>query len=224
VVAVVVAVAMGISAPAVAATPKGKAFGAPDPVINTAKPLASSYVIGPQDTIEVEVFQTPDLTRTAIVDDSGMILMPLIGKVMAAGSTTEALGKTIAAQFEKTYVKDPVVTVTVKNSQSQKVTVDGAVMAPGIYALSGATTLLQAVALAKGPDVREANIKKVAIFRQIDGQRQAAVFNLAAIRSGKADDPQVYANDVIVVDTSQGRSLLRDLGNAMPFLSFFRPW
>jgi polysaccharide export outer membrane protein len=194
----------------------------PDPAANALRPLADNYVVGPQDTIEVEVFQTPELTKTVIVDDSGMILLPLIGKVQAAGATTEALSARIAKSFEETYVKDPVVTVTVKKSESQRITVDGAVVQPGIYPLTGTTTLLQAVALARGPDVREANIKKVAIFRQIGGQRQSAIYNLAAIRSGKEADPQVYANDIVVVETSGSRGILRDLGSALPILSVFR--
>jgi polysaccharide export outer membrane protein len=120
-------------------------------------------------------------------------------------------------------VKDPLVTVTVRESSSQKVTIDGAVVQPGIYPIAGNTTLMQAVALARGPDTI-ANTREVAIFRNTGAQRTAAVFDLSAIRSGKAVDPPVYANDVIVVETSGGRRFLRDLGNVVPFISLFRPY
>ena len=87
--------------------------------------------------------------------------------------------------------------------------------------LSGPTTLMQAVTLAKGPDPKLANLHKVAVFRQVGSQRMAAMFDLASIRAGKSEDPQVLANDTIVVDTSGGRTFLQSLGNIVPLLSLF---
>jgi len=184
----------------------------------------ADYKIGPQDTLVVDVFQVPDLSKTVQVETSGTILLPLIGQVAATGRTPKELSDEIAAQLGKDYVKDPLVTVTVKESSSQKVTIDGAVVQPGIYPIAGNTTLMQAVALAKGPDPSLANTRQVAIFRNAGAQRTAAVFDLSAIRSGKAADPPVYANDVIVVETSGGRRFLRDLGNVVPFFALFRPY
>jgi len=184
----------------------------------------SDYKIGPQDTLIVDVFQVPDLSKTVQVETSGTILLPLIGQVVATGRTPKQLSDDISEQLSKSYVKDPLVTVTVKESSSQKVTIDGAVVQPGIYPIAGNTTLMQAVALARGPDPSLANTRQVAIFRNSGSQRTAAVFDLSAIRSGKAVDPPVYANDVIVVETSGGRRFLRDLGNVVPFVSLFRPY
>jgi len=184
----------------------------------------SDYRIGPQDTLIVDVFQVEDLSKTVQVETNGTILLPLIGQVMATGRTPKQLSDDIAEQLGKSYVKDPLVTVTVKESSSQKVTIDGAVVQPGIYPIAGNTTLMQAVALAKGPDPNLANTKEVAIFRNNGAQRTAAVFDLSAIRAGKAVDPPVYANDVIVVETSGGRRFLHDLGNVVPFVSLFRPF
>ena len=181
----------------------------------------TDYRIGPQDTLVVDVFQVPDLSKTVQVETSGTILMPLIGQVTATGRTPKELSDDIAAQLGKDYVKDPLVTVTVKESSSQKVTIDGAVVQPGIYPIAGNTTLMQAVALAKGPDPNLANTREVAIFRNSGTQRTAAIFDLSAIRSGKAVDPPVYANDVIVVETSGGRRFLRDLA---PFIPWIRPF
>lgn len=197
-----------------------------------AAPLAASgfdlnsggYKIGAQDTIEVDVFQIPDLSKTGQVDVAGNIRLPLVGAVQAAGRTPAELSDLIETKLQNTYVKDPRVSVTVKESSSRRVTVDGAVVQPGIYPLAGPTTLMQAVALARGPDPRAANIRKVSIFRDVGGQRQATVFNLDAIRSGEAPDPQVYPNDIVVVDTSRGRALLRDLSGALPFFSIFTPF
>jgi len=185
---------------------------------------STAYKIGAQDTVEIDVFQIPDLSKTTQVDAAGNVRLPLLGDVQAAGRTPSELAAFVQTELARTYVKDPKVSVTVKESSSRRVTVDGAVVQPGIYALSGPTTLLQAVALARGPDPREANLKKVAIFRQISGQRQAAVFDLSAIRSGAVADPQVYPDDVVVVEASRGRSFLRDLSGALPILSIFRPF
>src|SRR6185437_4898280 len=114
--------------------------------------------------------------------------------VSAAGKTPPELSRMIAAALEKDYLNDPIVTVTVKDATSKRVTVDGAVMQPGIYQIPGQTTLMQAIAMAKGPDT-VADISKVAIFRVNGEKRTAAVFNLSQIRTGKMADPPVYPND-----------------------------
>lgn len=181
------------------------------------------YLIGPQDKLDVNVFQIEDLSKVVTVESSGTILLPLIGQVRATGRTAKALSEDIAEKFGEKYVKDPLVTVTVTESASQKVTVDGAVTQPGIYPISGNTTLTQAVALARGT-IEDANLRQVAIFRNEGDKRMAAVFDLSAIRSGKMPDPQIEANDVIVVDTAGGRRILRTLGTLVPFLYLFRPY
>ena len=183
----------------------------------------SDYLIGPQDNLEVNVFQIEDLSKTVRVESSGTILMPLIGQVRASGRTVKDLSDEIATKLGEKYVKDPLVTVTVVESASQKVTVDGAVTQPGIYPISGNTTLTQAVALARGT-IEDANLRQVAIFRNEGDKRMAAVFDLSAIRAGRLPDPPVLANDVIVVETATGRRILRSLGTLVPFLYLFRPY
>ena len=183
----------------------------------------SDYKIGPQDTLDVNVFQVQDLSKEVRVETGGTILLPLIGQVQASGKTPSQLGDEIATMLGEKYVRDPLVTVTVKESASQKVTIDGAVTQPGIYPISGSTTLTQAVALARGP-IEDANLRQVAVFRNVGEKRMAAVFDLSQIRSGKMPDPTVQANDVIVVETSGRQRFLRNLGNIVPFLWLFRPY
>ncbi len=183
------------------------------------RPGDADYRIGPKDVLDINVFQVADLTRTLQVDTGGKILLPLVGQIDAAGRTTGQLSADIAAALAKTYMKNPEVVVSVKEASSQKVTVDGAVGQPGIYSLSGPTTLMQAVALAHGADPRLANIRKVAVIRMVKNQRATAVFDLGAIRDGRATDPQIYGQDVIIVDTSRGKSFLQNLGQASPLLS-----
>lgn len=195
----------------------------PDPVALATIGSNAEYRIGPMDTLEVSVFQAPDLNRTVQVDATGMINLPLLGGVPAAGRTTAQLQSEVAAKLGEKYLQSPEVSVAVKEFASQRVTVDGAVGAPGVYPIRGRTTLLQAVALAKGADPRLANEKQVVVFRTVNGQRMAARFDLAAIRAGEAEDPEVFGNDVIVVDRSGTRSLLRDVIGALPIVSIFRP-
>jgi polysaccharide export outer membrane protein len=188
----------------------------------TAAPVAGDYRIGPQDTLEIDVFQLNDLNRTVQVDSSGQILLPLLGQVPAAGKTSRELSNDIAAQLGAKYVNNPQVTVVVKDAQGQRITVDGAVTQPGVYSLTGPTTLMQAVALAKGPDTKMANLHKVTVYRMAGASRTQQLYDLQAIRDGKKPDPLIYGKDVIVVDQSGGRSFLRDLGTVAPIISMLR--
>lgn len=182
---------------------------------------AREYVVGPMDTLEITVFQAENLDRTVEVDAQGRIDLPLIGAVDAAGKSTRQLQAEIAEKLEDKYLQSPQVSVRVKESISQRVTVEGAVARPGVFPVTGRTTLLQAIALAQGPKP-DANEKQVAIFRTIDNRRAAAVFDLTAIRQGKAEDPEVYGNDVVVVERSGTKSLLNDLRGVIPFIGVFR--
>jgi polysaccharide export outer membrane protein len=198
--------------------PPAAAFGASPAGVN------AQYRIGPDDTLEVIVFQVPELSRTVQVDAAGQVSLPLVGRIDAAGRTVEEVGAILTERLAGRHLQDPLITVLVKQAVSQRVTVDGAVVKPGVYGLTGPTTLLQALALANGPDPRVANLRKVAIFRSVDGARQSQVFDLAKIRSGKAPDPAVRGEDIIVVDASGARSFFTYFGNTLSLLSPFRPY
>jgi polysaccharide export outer membrane protein len=182
---------------------------------------ANEYLIGVGDKLDVSVFQVTDLSfEELVVDTSGNINLPLIGAVSAAERTAGDLSRDIAGRLAARYLRDPQVTVTVKEAANQKITVDGAVNKPGVYEMRGSISLLQAVAMAEGP-TRVADLTKVAVFRSIDGRRSVALFDLAAIRQGRAPDPQVLGDDVIVVDTSRLNSALREALGAVPALAAF---
>ena len=68
----------------------------------------------------------------------------------------------------------------------------------------------------------DANARRVAVFRQIDGRRQAAAFDLASIRRGEMPDPPVYAGDIVVVDGSSLKQVQKQILNSMPILSIFK--
>ena len=185
---------------------------------------AAEYPIGVGDKLSLRVFQVPDLSfDQLVVDTSGDIQMPLIGSVRASGKTANQLAAEVAARLSAQYLRNPQVTVAVLEAASQKITVDGAVTKPGVYVMRGGTSLLQAVAMAEGP-TRVADLTNVALFRTIDGQRSVAVFDLAAIRQGRASDPTVLGDDVIVVDTSRMSVAMREIVAALPGLTIFRPY
>ena len=110
--------------------------------------------------------------------------------------------------------------VVVDEAVSQKVTVQGAVTEAGVFMMRGRTSLLEAVAMAKGTS-KHANLKRVAIVRSVNGEPHAAIFNLAAIRAGKERNPEVLANDVVVVDTRGGAVLWDNIIQALPALVAF---
>lgn len=185
---------------------------------------AQEYRIGALDKLNVTVFQVADLTlRDVQVDAVGNLQLPLIGTVMAKGKTTGELTELIRGRLAESYLQNPQVTVVVSTAASQKVTVDGAVTQPGVYQMTGNTSLIQAVAMARGP-ARTAELSRVAVFRNIDGQRQVALFDLRAIRRGQAEDPQILGDDVIVVDSSVMSTTIASVLGALPALAIFRPF
>ena len=175
-------------------------------------------LIGPLDTIQVDVFNVPDLSREVQVDASGRISMPLVGTVDANGKTAAELSTMIEAALKGRYIRNPEVIVNIKNSVSQVVTVDGQVVEPGLYPVTNQMTLMRAIASAKGMNefARETD---VVILRTVNGQKMAGLYNVAAIRRGAYDDPAIYANDVIVVGDSPQRRLFRDLITLSPVLA-----
>lgn len=209
-------------APAAAAP---EALPPPDAVA-TSDAHAPEYRIIPQDVLEVTVLQVPELSRSVTVDNKGNIALPFLGEVPVAAKTPQEVSDQLTRVLGAKFMKDPQVTVRVSEAQGQKVTVDGAVASPGAYALSGPTSLLQVVALAKGPDPRLANERRVAIFRTVEGARRMATFDLRAIRRGQVKDPTVYGGDIVVVDTSGTKSFLQSYqsGFGLMGLMFGGPW
>ncbi len=175
-------------------------------------------LIGPLDTIQVDVFNVPDLSREMQVDASGRIAMPLVGTVDARGKTAQELAATIETALKGRYVRNPEVTVNIKSSVSQVVTIDGQVVEPGLYPVTNQMTLLRAIASAKGLS-EFARQEDVVILRNVDGRKMAGLYNINAIRRGAYDDPAVYANDVIVVGDSPQRRLFRDFVSVSPLLA-----
>lgn len=190
-------------------------------VPDTTSPVQSGDLrIGPMDLLEISVFGAPDLDDAYQVDFEGSLKMPLIGSFRAAGYTATELATYLEGRLSERFLQDPDVTVRITESQDRLVTVDGSVAKPGMYPVRGQLTLLQAVALSGGP-TDNADTGRVIIFRQIEGKRNAAGFDLKAIREGKAEDPIVYGNDIVVVDGSEARRRYGDFLRSVPLLALF---
>lgn len=196
-------------------------FRAPDPL--SAVPLASDYRIAPMDTVSVKVFRMPDLSGDYQVDLTGKISLPLVGEVRAVDMTTAQLDQALTAKFGEKYLENPDISVGVKESARRSITVDGSVKTAGAFPTTGPVTLMQAVALAGGLS-EDANARRVAVFRTIGGQRQAAAFDLASIRRGEMTDPAIYPGDIVVVDGGGIKSTYKQILNALPVLALFRPF
>lgn len=175
-------------------------------------------LIGPLDTIQVDVFNVPALSREMQVDASGRIAMPLAGTMDARGRTAEELASAISAALRQRFVRNPEVIVNIKSSVSQVVTIDGQVNEPGLYPVTNQMTLMRVIASARGMS-EFARQEEVVILRTVENRKMAGLYDVAAIRQGAYDDPPVYANDVIIVGDSPQRRLFRDFVSVSPLLA-----
>ena len=218
---VLAALLLGCASGPVRQVAAGQALPAPD-TTNAAGAYegASDYRLGAQDLIEVSVFGVEDLSKTVRVNSNGQISLPLVGAVMAGGRSIPELEADLAKRYAAGYLQRPQVTVFVKEFSSQRITMEGAVKTPGIYPLTGKTSLLQAVAVAGGLDPL-ADLNGVVLFRQVDGKKMAAAYNMRDLRSGRVDDPQLYGDDIIVIEQSGSKTALRRFIESVPALGLF---
>jgi polysaccharide export outer membrane protein len=204
-VGVLMAVMLGISSAAAAETAQGKPVTMSATVTPDAVKVSDSndYHIGSLDLLEIKVLQDANMARTLRVDARGNISMPLIGVVHAAGLSSNELEQLIAAKLEADYMQNPQVSVFIKEFTSQRVTVQGLVKKPGMYDFQGRASLLQAVSMGGGLDVKaDENAIKV-IRKQAEGDTQTLVFNLWDIMHNKAPNPILKGGDIVIVDEAQ---------------------
>lgn len=167
----------------------------------------SPYNVAPYDTLTIDVFGVPDLReRAVIVDAGGRISYPLIGTLDVLGKTPGEIAAMIEGQLRGQFIRNPQVTVNVKEAFARTVTVTGQVRDPGIFPVVGDMTLIDSVAKAKGL-TEYAKDNDVVVFRTVGGQKMATLYNLKAIQRGMYPDPQIYPNDRIVVGESNARRI-----------------
>jgi polysaccharide biosynthesis/export protein len=195
-------------------------FGPPDKA--SASDVAYDLELGPLDLLKVTVFRVPELTGEYQVDARGVLEMPLVGPLNVRQFTPSSLAKELERLYGQRLLNNPEIIVRVMKSDNNSVTVEGGVNLPGIYPIPGRTTLVGAVAMARGVAAQDANPRRVAIFRKIDGKTVAAAFDLVSIRRGEMADPDIYPGDTVVVDSSTVRPIYRDLISTLPIIALFQ--
>lgn len=186
---------------------------------SVATPGNTAYKIGPFDVLEISVFKVPELSKTVQVSDAGTVNLPLVGETVAGGKTARDVEKELTQKLGAKYLQNPQVTIFVKEYNSKRVTLEGAVKKPGVFPIQGRLTLLQALATAQGLDPNSDST--VVVFREQDGKRAAARFDISDIRAGNTQDPELQAGDVVVAGTSAAKETFNTIIKALPFASVF---
>jgi polysaccharide export outer membrane protein len=179
-----------------------QAYPAAPPVLPMAQAQYSDYKIGRQDLLEIKVFDVEELDQTVRVADDGSISMPLLGRMVVAGLSKTELEQHIARLLSERFVHDPQVTVFIREYESKKVAVSGAVRKPGTYEMLGAKTLLEMISLAGGLDKDLG--KEIIIFRQSDDGvtvRMAVDLERLVYEADPVLNLPIQAGDIVYVPT-----------------------
>jgi polysaccharide export outer membrane protein len=186
--------------PSAATPPPERAPDAPAPALGAPAPLASEYVIGPGDVLQISVWKNEALSRVVPVRPDGKISVPMLHDVQAAGLTAMQLRDKIARALAE-FLPNPEVSVAVTEVHSLRVSVLGEVQKPGVLELRGRTTILEAIAMAGG--FRDfASPSKITVIRIDDqGQTERIRFNYNKAISNSPEEPNLVlrSGDVIVV-------------------------
>jgi polysaccharide export outer membrane protein len=161
-------------------------------------PMLEEYRIGPEDVLSISVWKNEPMSRVVPVRPDGMISLPLLDDVMAAGLTPTELRNLLAQKLTE-YVPSPAVTVIVNDVKSFKVSVIGEVVKPARYELKSRTSVLDVLALAGGFNQFAARTR-VVVLRQEGDKRIRIPFNYNRVTNG-SDEENVYLrpNDIVLV-------------------------
>ncbi len=176
--------------------------------VNPGIPGPGEYVISLDDVLSISVWQNPDLNNQEInVRPDGQVSFPLIGDVQAAGLTIPQLASTVTNKL-KEFIRDPQVSIAIRKIGGSKVIVLGEVSQPGIYSVTGAKTVLEAISLARGY-TRDAIMNSVILIRGGFVNPQAQRLNLVKAMKGTdlTENVSLQSEDIIFVP----RSFISDL-------------
>ena len=180
--------------------------------------LENLYVIGPQETLEIEVAGAERLSGKYLTDGDGRISFPLVGLVDLGGLPPSEAAELIAGLLRGSYLLNPQLRVVPSQVPPPTVSGGGQVEVPGDYPVLGRQSLLRVVNQAGGL-ADYANLDDILIFRTVGGQRYIGAYNIQAIQRGNYEDPRVYPNDIIVVGDSPNRRRLDNILRFVPLLS-----
>lgn len=166
--------------------------------------FVKEYKIGARDLLEISVFELPELNQTVRVSEDGSISIPLLGRLDIEGLTKDDLEKKLASLLEEKYLKKARVTIFIREYQSKRAAIIGAVTTPGIYELIGRMTVLQLISKAGGLTDRASN--EMFVLREAsNGVRARIAIDLDdLIYNGnqKLDIP-LQANDTVNIPIDQ---------------------
>lgn len=181
---------------------------APRPSPPSATPLAqpagpllpADYVIGPEDVLGVLFWRDQDMTGDVTVRPDGMVTLPLLGDLLAAGLKPEMLRDEIQKKASSKYLEDPNVTVVVRQIHSRKVFITGLVATPGVYPLTSPRTVMQLIAIAGGL-TEYADGENITVMRTDQGRTRSLKFNYKDVAKGKnlAQNVELKPGDTVVV-------------------------
>jgi len=120
------------------------------PAVSIEASAAGDSRIGPDDLLNITIFEAPEMNSTVRVSASGEISMQLLGPVQAGGLTPRELEVMLQSLLRRTYMKDPHVGVFIQELQSHPVSVVGAVKMPGVYQIRGTKTVIEVLSMAQG--------------------------------------------------------------------------
>jgi len=164
---------------------------APAPVVR------GDYVIGPEDVLDISVWNNTTISRTVPVRPDGMISLPLLNDIRASGRTPLQLRDDLINRLME-YMPDPEVSVIVREVHSPKVSVVGSVKKPGRFELKTSATVLDLLALAEG--VNEfASPSRIVVLRNENGVTKKLRFNYNKVTTGPQENFLLRPGDIIVV-------------------------
>lgn len=175
--------------------------------VGLASPLQASatsdYVLQASDLLRIVVFQEPDLYREVRISQENTINLPLIGSIDLAGKTVRQAEELIRELYDRDYLKNPQITITVAEYTPRTVQVMGAVNQPGSIAFTPEQnmTFLEAIARAGGFN-RIADRKRVRLTRTLpDGRAENVIINADDLIQGSSTERwQLQKGDVIFVN------------------------
>jgi protein involved in polysaccharide export with SLBB domain len=155
--------------------------------------------IGLDDTFDVRVYGESELSGTFRVATDGTVDYPLVGRIQVAGLRTGEIQKLLVDKLKDRILKDPQVVVTVKDRNSQKISVLGQVVRPGQVGYYPNMTIVDAIASAGGFTGIAAK-NSVSLRREVSGKIESHVYPVADISEGRSQNVNVLPGDVLVVD------------------------
>jgi polysaccharide export outer membrane protein len=159
---------------------------------------AEKYIIGPSDQLTITVWKEGSFSGSYLVRPDGMISIPLVGDIQAAGLTAAQLGNQISLRLRK-FLLDPNVTVLISQIHSKVVYLLGEVMKKGPVEMTAGMTLLQAISSAGGL-TEYANTKKMYILRTESGKQSSIPLHYKlALKGNGTDNLELHPGDTIVV-------------------------